>query len=67
MVADAAGKDIFIQVTHLSEAPQKWHLSVNNPGAKTVTTVLRRAMDLPGLKFSTKKITLAPGEYRVLE
>ncbi|MBI3990552.1 MAG: hypothetical protein HY350_00225 [Candidatus Omnitrophica bacterium] len=70
VVADAAGKDLFIQVTRINDGvdgkPPVWHLSVNNPGNTPVTATLKRAMELPGLIFSEEKLTLQPGEYRVL-
>ena len=70
IVADAAGKDLFIQVTRINDGddktPPAWHVSVNNPTDHPVTTTLQRAMDLAGLDFSAQTVTLAPGEYRVL-
>lgn len=65
VVADQAGKDLFIQVTRLSDS--EWHVSVNNPLDVAVTTTLKKTMDLPNLTFNQEKITLQPGEYRVLE
>ncbi len=46
--------------------PPQWQVSVNNPTDQPVTCTLRKAMDLPGLVFPNTKLTLAPGEYRVL-
>ena len=74
VVADQAGKDVFIQVTQLSGGTRakgkptsfRWHVSVNNPLDRAVTVRLRRAMRVPGLKFSSQKLTLKPGEHRVL-
>jgi hypothetical protein len=70
VIADAAGKDLFIQVTRINDGlngqPPAWHVSVNNPTDQPVTTTLTRAMDVPGLDFPTTTVTLAPGEYRVL-
>lgn len=70
VVADAAGKDLFIQVTRLNDGvdgkPPVWHVSVNNPGDQTVTATLKRVMEVPGLTFAEEKVTLQPGEYRVL-
>ncbi|HEY3415859.1 MAG TPA: hypothetical protein VGM23_03150, partial [Armatimonadota bacterium] len=70
VVADAAGKDLFIQTTRINDGldgkPPLWHLSVNNPTDKPVTTTLKRAMDLPGLDFTEQTLTLQPGEYRVI-
>ncbi len=70
IVADAAGKDLFIQVTRINDGgeqtPPAWHLSVNNPTDKPVRTTLKRAMDLAGLEFTEQTLTLQPGEYRVL-
>ena len=70
IVADAAGKDLFIQVTRINDGleskPPAWHVSVNNPTDQPVTTTLTRAMDVPGLDFTHETVTLAPGECRVL-
>lgn len=70
IVADAAGKDLFIQATRLNDGangkPPLWHVSVNNPSDKPVTCTLKRAMELPGLDFVEETVTLKPGEYRVL-
>jgi hypothetical protein len=67
VVADAAGKDLFIQVTHVYEGPDQWHVSVNNPTDKPIKTTLHKAMDLPGLEFRDKMLTVKPGEYVVLQ
>lgn len=66
VIADAAGREAFIQVTHISENPHQWHVSINNPTDKPLTTTLQVAMDLPGLEVPKEPLTLAPGEYRVL-
>jgi hypothetical protein len=66
VIADAAGRDLFIQTTHIGENPQRWHVSVNNPTDKPITSRLRQAMPLPGLAFGKRTVRLAPGEYRVL-
>jgi len=67
VVADEAGKELFIQVTRLQNSPFKWHVSVNNPTDEAVTATLRKSMDLPQLKLDRTTVTLKPGEYRVLE
>jgi len=70
VVADADGKDLFIQVTRLNDGGDGksplWHVSVNNPSDKPVTSTLKRAMELPGLDLAEEKMTLKPGECRVL-
>ncbi len=70
IVADEPGKDLFIQVTRINDGlngrPPGWHLSVNNPLDRPVTSTLRRTMDLDGLRFTELKVTLKPGEYLVL-
>lgn len=66
IVAGAAGNDLFIQVTKVSDAPDRWHVSVNNPTDQPVTVTLHQAMELPGLNFPDQRITLQAGEYRVL-
>jgi hypothetical protein len=81
VVADAGGAELFIQVTPFpriaegekgvraarGEAPVRWHVSVNNPTDQVITTTLRRAMELPGLNFREKAVTLRPGAYQILE
>jgi len=67
VVADEAGKDLFIQVTHLSENPQRWHVSVNNPTDKDIRTTLRQAIDLPGFSFPTATVSIPAGGYEVLK
>ena len=47
--------------------PWQWHISVNNPTDRKITTTLHKTMDLPGLNFPDKTIILNPGEYRVLQ
>jgi hypothetical protein len=81
VVADAGGAELFIQVTALpriaegekgvraarGEQPVRWHVSVNNPTDRVIKTTLRRAMELPGLNFCEKTVTLAPDAYQNLE
>jgi hypothetical protein len=67
IVAGAEGKDLFIQVTKVSDKPDRWHVSVNNPTDKPLTVTLRKVMDLPGLNFPDQKLTLQAGEYKVLQ
>jgi hypothetical protein len=71
IVADARGADLFIQVTALSGGTRdfpdyQWHVDVNNPTDRAITTVLSQNMALPGLRFPDREITLEPGEFRVL-
>jgi hypothetical protein len=70
VVADAAGKDLFINVVCLKDAagatPPLWHVSVNNPTDAPVTAKLAKTMDLPGLSWTGETITIKPGEYRIL-
>jgi len=70
VVADKAGTELFIQVTQLSGGsdgtPFTWYVAVNNPSDAAVTTTLRQTMQVPGLDIGTRKLTLKPGEHRVL-
>lgn len=66
VVADARGKDLFIEVVCLGGTPLRWRVAVNNPTRRTLTTLLRCAMPLPGLSLGAQTITLKGGEYRVL-
>jgi len=66
IVAGPEGKELFLQVTKVGQQPDRWHVSVNNPTDRPITTTLKQAMDLPGLGLSETTITLQPGEYVVL-
>ncbi|MHB9025369.1 MAG: hypothetical protein ACYC7E_14570 [Armatimonadota bacterium] len=67
VIAGPEGADLFIQVTKVADEPARWHVSVNNPTDKPITTTLRKAIALPGFDFPNKPITLRPGEYVVLQ
>ncbi len=67
VVADSAGRDLFIQVTCLGGAPFRWHVSVNNPSDLPVSTVLHQSMTLPGFQFRRLPITIPAGGYVVLQ
>ena len=66
IAADESGREVFIQVTHISDNPDQWHIAVNNPTDRRIKTRLRQAMDLPGLQFAEESVELQPGEHRVL-
>jgi len=65
IIADAAGKDLFIEVVCLEDAqgdkPRLWHVSVNNPTDKSVTTRIRKVMDLPGREPEEQTMTFCLG------
>jgi hypothetical protein len=67
VTAGPEGTELFIQVTKVGHDPDRWHVSVNNPTDRVITTTLRPAMELPALTFSSQSVTLQPGEYRVLD
>jgi hypothetical protein len=67
IVADQQGKDLFIQVTCVGGNPNRWHVSVNNPGPITVRTVLRQTMHPRGLSFATRTVAVASGELLNLQ
>lgn len=67
LVAGPEGKDLFLQVTKVADQPHRWHISVNNPTDQPITTTLKKSIDLPGLDFPDRTLTLAPGEYLVLQ
>lgn len=58
---------LFIQVTHVQDNPDKWHISVNNPTDKTISAVIKKVINLPGMKFKEKKILIKPGGYVIVE
>ena len=40
-----------------------WHVAVNNPTDTDVTAVFRQGMDVPGLEFSEREVTVPAGGY----
>jgi hypothetical protein len=70
IVADAAGKDLFIEVVCLKDAqdgnPPQWHVSVNNPTDASITTTLTQAIALPGLTLAAGPITIPAGGYELV-
>jgi hypothetical protein len=67
ITAHPAGEALHIQVTCLGGDPKRWHVSVNNPTHQRIRAVLRQSMDLPGLAFEERTLTLAAGELRDLQ
>jgi len=67
VVADDSGSSLFIQVTHVNENPQRWHVSINNPTDKTITTTLKKTMELPGFDFPTQEVSVQAGGYIVIK
>ncbi len=67
VIAGPEGAELFIQVTKVGHNPDRWHVSVNNPTDRAITTTLRAEMALPGLELPAEPVTLQPGEYRVLK
>ena len=66
VIAGPEGDELFIQVTKVGHSPDRWHVSVNNPTDRAITTTPRAEMPLPGLELPAEPVTLQPGEYRVL-
>jgi hypothetical protein len=67
VVAGPDGADLYIQVTNLGGTPDRWHVSVNNPTDKPITTRLHQAIPLPGLTLADQQITVGSGEYTVIQ
>ena len=60
-------EELFIQVTHVDENPQIWHVEINNPTVKVVTASFQASMNLPGMIApSASPVTIAPGGFVVL-
>ena len=58
---------LFIQVTHVDEDPQVWHVEVNNPTDTTITVTFHNGMKLPGFPaIVTAPVTIGAGEFVVL-
>jgi hypothetical protein len=50
----------------MANSPLAWHVAVNNPTDKEITTTIRTAMEIPGLVLPERQWTIPPGEYVVL-
>lgn len=61
IVADANGQKLFIEAICLGGNPPRWHVSINNPTRRRISTALRSALDLPGLDFKNRVVTIEPG------
>ena len=58
---------LFIQVTHVDEDPQVWHVEVNNPTDTAITVTFHNGMELPGFPtIVTAPVTIGAGEFVVL-
>ena len=71
VIADRQGEELFIQVTCVETEEdftcRTWHVALNNPTERTITTVLRKGMPLlKKLHVPTGSVTLESGEYRIL-
>ena len=64
----AGAESLFLQVTHVSEKPQTWHVSVNNPSLSATVTVrvADAGMGLAGLQLEGQTVTVPPGGMVVL-
>ncbi|MHB9026072.1 MAG: hypothetical protein ACYC7E_18185 [Armatimonadota bacterium] len=59
--------NLIIEVTKLSDKPHQWHVAVNNITDKPITTILKKAMDLPGFDFPDTPVTVPAGGYIVVK
>jgi hypothetical protein len=50
----------------MANSPFIWHVAVNNPTDKEITTTIRTAMAISGLVLLEKQRTIRHGEYVVL-
>jgi hypothetical protein len=70
VVATGLGaENLFIQVTHVDEKPQVWHVEIQNPMMDAVTVTVNRTMALPGLSNLLKgerRVTIDAGGFVVL-
>jgi hypothetical protein len=63
----AGAEDLFIQVTHVDENPQVWHVEVNNPTDQAITVTFHNDMKLPGFPaITTAPVTVVAGGIVVL-
>jgi len=71
IIADSAGKDLFIQLTadkaDSNQTATSWHVSINNPTDQVIKTSLKQVIDVPGLNFTEITVSVSPGEYKVLK
>ncbi|HEY3418697.1 MAG TPA: hypothetical protein VGM23_17620 [Armatimonadota bacterium] len=61
-----AARDLIIEVTMLNDNPASYHVAVNNPTDKSIRTVLKKCMDLPGFNFPNTPIEVPAGGYVVV-
>jgi len=66
VIAGPEGRELFIQVTHVNRDPHLWHVSVNNPTDRHISTTLRKTMNLPGFDFPDTRVDVPPGGYVVV-
>jgi hypothetical protein len=63
----AGAEDLFIQVTHVDENPQVWHVEINNPMELAITVTLHSEMKLPGfVAITAEPVTVPAGGFVVL-
>jgi hypothetical protein len=46
--------------------PGRYHVSVNNPTDRPITTTLTQSIPLPGLELPATPLMLQPGQYVVI-
>lgn len=67
IISDKNGRDLFIQVMHQNLRTGKhWHVSVNNPTDRAITTKFYKNMDLPGFEFRDRREKIPAGGYVIL-
>ena len=44
----AGAESLFIQVAHVDDSPQTWHVEINNPLERAVTVHISSGLGLPG-------------------
>jgi len=68
VTATGAGAEaLFVQVTHVDENPQIWHVEINNPTEQAVTATFHASMALPGFaEINSEPVTIKAGGLIVL-
>lgn len=68
VIAKGTGaEDLFIQVTHVDENPQVWHVEINNPTDLPITVTLQSDMKLPGfIAITAEPVSIPAGGFVVL-
>jgi hypothetical protein len=61
ILAGPGTEDVHVQVTHVREAPQLWHVELHNAGDRAVIVAPATSMGLPRLVLAAQNWTVPAG------